>query len=352
LIERKAPEKNGSLREVAIQAAQVAAAGLGGLLFYSLGVPAAWLSGATAVIVVLGALRVGRPLARPVADAGMLLSGVVMGAGITPQALQAIGRYPLSLVVLAVAVFAITAASALYLVRVTGWRRDDALLASVPGALTTVMAVAVDRGAAVGPIAVVQSVRLLALVAVLPSLVSLVGGGAGGALRGEGEALAGPVAFAVTVALGLLVGLAFERLRVAAPLLLGGTLASAVLHGADLAPGVPPPAVAALSFVLVGVHIGERMRGIDGRALLRTLPAALGSLAVGLAVAGAFAAMSAAIARVGLADALVAFAPGGLEAMMVLALVLHLDPLYVGLHHLARFLGIGFLLPMLFMRRG
>jgi hypothetical protein len=62
--------------------------------------------------------------------------------------------------------------------------------------------------------------------------------------------------------------------------------------------------------------------------------------------------MSAAIARVGLADALVAFAPGGLEAMMVLALVLHLDPLYVGLHHLARFLGIGFLLPVLFMRRG
>jgi hypothetical protein len=42
----------------------------------------------------------------------------------------------------------------------------------------------------------------------------------------------------------------------------------------------------------------------------------------------------------------VAFAPGGLEAMTVLALVLGLDPLYVGIHHLVRFLGIGLVLPV------
>jgi uncharacterized membrane protein AbrB (regulator of aidB expression) len=42
----------------------------------------------------------------------------------------------------------------------------------------------------------------------------------------------------------------------------------------------------------------------------------------------------------------VAFAPGGLEGMMVLGLVLGLDPLYVGVHHLVRFLGIGLALPL------
>ncbi|HLM40281.1 MAG TPA: AbrB family transcriptional regulator [Microvirga sp.] len=41
-----------------------------------------------------------------------------------------------------------------------------------------------------------------------------------------------------------------------------------------------------------------------------------------------------------------AFAPGGLEAMTVLALVQGLDPLYVGIHHLVRFLGIGLGLPV------
>jgi uncharacterized membrane protein AbrB (regulator of aidB expression) len=33
--------------------------------------------------------------------------------------------------------------------------------------------------------------------------------------------------------------------------------------------------------------------------------------------------------------------------MMVLALVLGLDPLYVGIHHVARFLGIGLVLPFI-----
>jgi len=32
--------------------------------------------------------------------------------------------------------------------------------------------------------------------------------------------------------------------------------------------------------------------------------------------------------------------------MMVLALILGLDPLYVGVHHLARFLGIAMVLPV------
>ncbi len=353
MIERKAPGLNRDFwRGGLVQLAQVLAAALGGLLFHRLGVPAAWLSGAAAVVIVLGALRLGRPLAPPLADAGMLLSGVVMGAGITPQAVEAVGRYPASLLLLALAVFSVTAASAFYLMRVSGWRRDDAVLASVPGALTTVMAVAADRGAALGPIAVVQSVRLLVLVAVLPSLVSLVGGGAGTALPGEGQAVAGPGALAVMVAAGLAVGLVLERLGVAAPILLGGTLASAVLHGADLVPGVPPPAIAAIAFVLVGIYIAERVRTLDRRSFLRALPAALGSLAIGATVAGLFAIVSAAVARVGLPDALVAFAPGGLEAMMVLAVVLHLDPLYVGIHHLARFLGIGFLLPVMFMRAG
>jgi hypothetical protein len=346
------PRLPARLPEALVHAAGILAAAGGGLAFHALGVPAAWLSGAAAAVIAMGALRVGRPLPTPLADAGLLLSGVVMGAGITPEVLDAAGRYPLSLLLLAVAVFAVTGASALYLMRVSGWSRDDAVLASVPGALTTVMAVAVDRGASVGTIAVVQSVRLLALVAVLPSLASLAGAGAAGGLPGEGQAVTGPVAFAATLGAGLLVGRLFARLGLAAPLLLGGTLASAVVHAADLAPGVPPPAVAALAFVLVGIVIAERVRTLEGRVALRTLPAALGSLVVGVAVAGAFAVASAALARVGLADALVAFAPGGLEAMMVLAVVLHLDPLYVGVHHLARFFGIGFLLPVLFARRG
>jgi uncharacterized protein len=43
-----------------------------------------------------------------------------------------------------------------------------------------------------------------------------------------------------------------------------------------------------------------------------------------------------------LADVIVAFAPGAQDTMMVLALAMHLDPVYIGAHHLARFLAVSF----------
>src|SRR5262249_4430194 len=43
-----------------------------------------------------------------------------------------------------------------------------------------------------------------------------------------------------------------------------------------------------------------------------------------------------------IADVIVAFAPGAQDTMMVLALAMHLDPVYVGAHHLARFLAVSF----------
>jgi uncharacterized membrane protein AbrB (regulator of aidB expression) len=38
----------------------------------------------------------------------------------------------------------------------------------------------------------------------------------------------------------------------------------------------------------------------------------------------------------------IAFAPGAQDTMMVLALTLRLDPVYVGAHHLTRFLVVTF----------
>jgi len=47
------------------------------------------------------------------------------------------------------------------------------------------------------------------------------------------------------------------------------------------------------------------------------------------------------------ADAVVAFAPGAQDTMMVLALALHLDPVFVGALHLSRFLLVSMLVPLL-----
>ena len=45
-------------------------------------------------------------------------------------------------------------------------------------------------------------------------------------------------------------------------------------------------------------------------------------------------------------DVVVSFSPGALDAMMMLALALQLDPIFVGAHHVARFLLISAALPL------
>lgn len=322
-------------------------AGLGGYVFHRLGLPAAWLSGSVIAAVVWNVAGLGRPLSRPLADAAMLLSGASMGAGVTPEALAAVGRYPVSLMLLAVCVLVATAGSVEWLKRLCGWRRDDALLACAPGAFSTVLSIALDRNAATAEIAVVQSLRIFVLVALLPSTVALIGGGGPGFL-GAGRPIASPEILGLMLLGGLVLGALLRRLRIAAPVLLGATVASTLVHATGWTPGIVPPPVATLGLILIGAFVAERFRNLDREALKRTIPAAAGSFLLSMAVACLAAAAAAWLAGVPMAEALVAFAPGGLEAMMVLSLVLGLDPLYVGVHHLARFLGIALVLPFVF----
>jgi uncharacterized membrane protein AbrB (regulator of aidB expression) len=72
--------------------------------------------------------------------------------------------------------------------------------------------------------------------------------------------------------------------------------------------------------------------------LLGYLGAAFGSFAVAVTVAACFALLVVTLLPFQFANVAAAFAPGAQDTLMVLALALHLDPIYVGAHHLARFL--------------
>ncbi|MGO4704869.1 AbrB family transcriptional regulator [Microvirga sp. 2MCAF38] len=327
--------------------AQILIAGLGGLIFHVVGIPGAWLSGSAVAVVLWGLTGWSKAMPRALTDMALLTSGVSMGAAVTPTAIAAIGRYPLSLVLLVIGVVAICATSAFWLTRVSGWGKSDALLASAPGALSTVIAIAIDRNAAVAPIVIVQNVRLFALIALLPGVVVMSGDGElGSRLLGEGQQIMSPGSMAIMLFGSVVVGTVFKRLGMAAPILLGATLVSTFAHATSFIQGVIPPVIATGGLVLMGAFIADRFRDLNFATVRQSIVAGLGSFAVGMSVAVAFAALASWIAGVTFHNALIAFAPGGLEAMTVLALMLGLDPLYVGIHHFVRFIGIGFTLPL------
>lgn len=328
----------------------IALALLGGLVFSRLDIPAAWLSGAMVSVIAAGSLTAvltGRRLAglrAPWLELTMLLSGSLIGASATPEALAATARYPASIALLIAAMLAIIAATGFFLRRFLGWHEPDASLAAAPGALSTVLAVALERRADLPRIAIVQVLRLFVLVAALPGALVMSGLGGGVGARTISFTVS-PLDAALLLGAGLLCGRVLERLAATAPQIVGATLASAVLHATGLVQGTLPGEVSIFAFILLGAMVAGRIATIDAASLWRTLPAAIGAFFVSMTVAAVLAWPAALAAGVPYAAALVAFAPGGLEAMAMLAFAMGLDPLYVGAHHLVRFIAIGMLLP-------
>jgi hypothetical protein len=64
-----------------------------------------------------------------------------------------------------------------------------------------------------------------------------------------------------------------------------------------------------------------------------------------MAVAAAGAALTSLLGGLPLPLTLLAFAPGGLEAMIIMAFALGLDPAYVAAHQIARYVGLVLLMP-------
>jgi len=191
-------------------------------------------------------------------------------------------------------------------------------------------------------VTLVQSFRMFVLVALLPSLVSL----NMAQLAPPVSPLVSPLGFGLVLALGLCFALLLVRLRMLAPYLLGGMLGAGLTHATGLISGAPPAAIANLAIFLIGVFAGSRFHGLTLAALRGLFFPALTVFFITSLVALAGAELTHAWVGTPWAEALVAFAPGGLEAMVVLGIALGLDPLYVSSHHIARFILIALLLPL------
>lgn len=322
----------------------LAAAGAGGAALHVLGVPAGLMTGAMAGVLLMRLAGPVRDLSRPVSEIGMLLSGLVIGASATPEALRAAMHYPGSILLLILSVALTVLLTGFFLVRFGRWSPLDALLGAAPGAFSAVVAIAREKSRRLGDIAVIQLVRLFVLVAAAPSGLALMG--AGGGARGAAMPEPSWPDTGVMIAAGLATAWLFRRIGVMSPMVLGGTVASVVLHAADLVHGGLPAPLAMMAFVILGAMIGCRIVEISLARLKTLVPVALGALVASMAVALLLAWPAAALAKVSYAAAFIAFAPGGLEAMALLAVALGLDPLYVGSHHVVRFMTVGFLLPL------
>ena len=324
---------------------------IGGATFGLAGMPGGWLSGA--ILMVAAAALAGRPMHVPLRLNRVIfvLIGASLGAVVTPETLRGVATYPLSIVILLVGMGAVSWVCAEYLRRVHEWDRVSASLGAAPGALSQCIAVATELGADVRGIAIVQTLRVVIIAVGLPASLAILGlvtpstRGVGGELD-----IAKLHELAILIAVCAAAAWLAYRVRFPGGILFGAMLASAILHGSDLIHAAMPWWVANAAMIALGGITGSRFAGVQVRLLLRYLGAGLGSFAVSLFIAGAFATLLLVMLPVGIDDALIAFAPGSADVMMLLALALHTDPVYIGAHHMSRIFFVSLTMPLLAQR--
>ena len=315
----------------------------GGTLFTLIGFPAGLISGS--VLAVAAAALLGRPVQVPVplARTGYVLIGILLGAVVTPQTVRGFTAWPVSIVLVMVAALCMMLATATYLRLVHGWDRLSALLGASPGSMTQVIALSTELGADLPAIAIVQTTRVLLLTTGIPASLALFGlvapalpvarAAAGGASLAE---------LALLIAASCVTAIIFWRLRFPAGLLFGAMVGSGLLHGFGVLQAVLPWWVGSAAVLVLGALVGSRFANQTFRLLTGYLGAAFGSFAVSISVATLFVLIVAYWFPFPFANIAVAFSPGAQDTMMVLALALHLDPVYVAAHHVARFVVTAF----------
>jgi uncharacterized protein len=316
----------------------------GGLIALWAHLPGGLISGAMAATAIVAIA--GRPLAMPpvITQLVLLVLGISIGSVVSRQLVQHISAYPVTILLLALATFCSTFGSSIYLQRVHGWDRTSAFLAGSPGALSQITILAVERGADLPAIAVVQTMRVIILTAALPLILALTGV-APSAAPGITLTVASPLGLAELVVCSLVVALLLRLAKFPASWMFGAMIASSVLHGAGLVDGGVPAWVRGVALVGIGSLIGSRFSRMRPKVLLGHINAALGSFAVAIAISGVFVGLIALTTQVRFSDTVVAFAPGAMDAMLALALTLHIDPIFVGAHHLSRFVFVTIATP-------
>jgi membrane AbrB-like protein len=113
-------------------------------------------------------------------------------------------------------------------------------------------------------------------------------------------------------------------------------LLSAIAHLLDVVHGAPPPAVVATAQLLIGASVGCRFRGVDVLRALVAMAASLGLVVLMLGLTVLFALALHGLTGLPLDQLVLAYVPGGIAEMGLIALSVDADPTFVATHHLVR----------------
>lgn len=320
---------------------------IGGGLAHSINMPLAWMMGPMLATFVVSLMRV--PMAVPMQFRSVILGviGVFLGASFTPETFDQAAKWPISMIAVLIYVPVITVIITWFYTKIARLDPATALFSATPGGLTPMIVLGAAAGGNEQEIALTQGLRVLLLVMSAPVFALMI---TGVVASGHGDSHA----VQMTLNEGLLTGvcalvtvLVFRKIGVPASYMTGAMAASMVLHVTGIVEGNLPDWLLAGSLLILGSAIGSRFSGVKLSVLARLAGySVLATLAV-LAFTGGVAWFVAQWLDLDFIAVLLAFAPGGVAEMSLIALALDVEPSFVAFHHIVRIFEIVLLAPLM-----
>jgi membrane AbrB-like protein len=305
---------------------------LGGAGFAALGLPLPWLLGALAATTAASIggleLRVPEQLRRPM----VAVLGAMLGMTFAPERLEgAFGWLP-SLAALPAYVVLVGGVIFLYLRLCSAFDPTSAFFAATPGGLSEMIALSDQLGGDQRRVSLIHGARLLFIVSTIPFIARIFGYQP--APRPSSlSVVVDPGDLALLAALSGLGYLLARRLRLPAATFVGPLLGSAAAHLAGWIETEPPYLLMACAQLVLGSAVGARFTGTPLALIGRTLLLGAGATMLMLLITLAFGAALHPLTGYSLTLLLLAFIPGGLTEMSLIALAMGVDPAFVVTHH-------------------
>ncbi|WP_299475450.1 AbrB family transcriptional regulator [uncultured Roseibium sp.] len=331
-------------------AATCLVAGAAGWLFSLTGLPLGWLMGSMLAVAVASLFKLPAEQPKTLMPFVRASVGTMLGASVTAGLLLSFPQWWTSLVFLLIALLLSGSINFWLLSRILRFEKPTAVLCAMPGGITEMILLSEQAGADQARVAIVHALRIALSILILPLLITWFmhvdvqrsGTGATSSLS-----MIDTFWFALCIAAGV----AADRwTRIPARIIVVPLILSAALHISGITHFVVPEWVTNIVQVFIGINVGGRFLGISARQLSHVVGAAFLVIAVQIAIAFSAAVLVARNSDLDPLALMLAYAPGGLAEMSLIAIAMGREVAFVGLHHLFRVLVSLALGPLLLSR--
>jgi hypothetical protein len=310
-----------------------------GFVAWKLHMPLPWMLGPLIGVTVACLARA--PLYSPdrLRPVTIPVIGVLLGSSITPAILDAIVHW--SLTVLLLFPFLIAAAAVSYLIyrRIGRYDRTTAYFCAMPGGLNDMLIMGAAAGGVERKIALAHALRIFCVIVFVVLFFGLVlGVTSTGARNGNWVSLTALapwdwLVLGACAAIGVPLG---TRIHLPAAPVFGPMILSGLAHVTELVTIAPPSVIVIIAQIVIGTTVGCRFLGAELREVGRDMGLGLLSSLAMLVVAVVFALLVSTLTGVEMTQSFLAYSPGGLAEMSLLALAMGQDVAYVSVMHVVR----------------